>query len=209
MFVVKVRRRNGNDVPGGNPPFGCLSVGILVVFELHDNVLDTGDPVLQLPDGRLGHLGFVKGGGLGENSHAVCTFQKASLGARAESHDVGPGKPDELGGVVLVLDVVCFVVDVKSLHRGQDPGSVLVGSCDLGSDLFSGPCRPLGSLAVASAGRGNRCRVLLQVQFVWIVAAVAVTAAARLGLSILALFPLCGLAGSVGGYLDGVPLGLS
>jgi hypothetical protein len=83
-----------------------------------------------------------------------------SLGPRAQSHDVRPRKPDELGGVVLVLDVVGVGVGVVPLDHGQDPAPVLVGPRDLGRHLLPRPGAELAPLPLPDAeGRSPAVKV--------------------------------------------------
>lgn len=198
VFVVEISRGDRNDISRGNPSLGCLSgSSILVVLELHHNLLDARKSMVQLPNRRLGHLGLVKTGGFWEDGHAVCPFEKASLGARRQSHHMTPGQTDQLGSIVLVLHIVGFCVHIKSLNRRQNPGTVLVCPGDLGSNLLAGAGGPFGALAVACP-RGRDGGSPIQIHLVL--------------LSILTL--LSGLGLSIGAVpivvdLDGVSLGLA
>jgi hypothetical protein len=83
-----------------------------------------------------------------------------ALRAGAQAHDVRPRETDELGGVVLVLDVVGVGVGVVTLDHGQDPAPVLVGPRDLGRHLLAGPGAELAPLALPDAeGRSSTVKV--------------------------------------------------
>jgi hypothetical protein len=66
---------------------------------------------------------------------------------------VRPREADELGGVVLVLDVVRVRVGVEPLDDGQYPRPVLVGPRDLGRDLLPGPRAELGPVPLPDRER--------------------------------------------------------
>lgn len=135
---------------------------VLVILEFEDELLDHRGvgARLDLPHGGLAHDGAVEGRGLGEDGHNTSTAVEASLVAHGEAHDMIPGKADELGGVVLVLHVVGFGVGVETLDVGKDPGTILVGSGDLGGDLLVGTGGNLGSAALAhEVSRGHPVEV--------------------------------------------------
>jgi hypothetical protein len=93
-------------------------------------------------------------------SVGVRTLLVDPLRPGAQSHDVRPRQTDELGGVVLVLDVIRVGVGVVALHNGQDPAPVLVRSGDLGRNLLSRSGAELAPLALPDAeGRGPPVKV--------------------------------------------------
>ena len=162
LVLIEIVLGERNDVAAGHTTVGSAAVLVLIVLEFEDELLDHRGvgARLDLPHGGLAHDGAVEGRGLGEDGHDTSTAVEASLVAHGEAHDMIPGKADELGGVVLVLNVVGFGVGVETLDVGKDPGTILVGSGDLGGDLLVGTGGNLGPAALAhEVGRGHAVEV--------------------------------------------------